>query len=112
LASPEHKSGLEQRVPAQIDVGVSAGELRYLLEELSQHGSIGSAKRQRHSVVQFYKHIATGRQIELVYVVEVNDCIAMNAQKTAWVKDGLKVLHTLPKQVRLFPDVESNVLPQ
>jgi hypothetical protein len=57
-------------------------------------------------------NFTTGRQIELVYVVEVNDCIAMHAQKTAWVKDGLKVLHTLPKQVRLFPQVRSNVLPQ
>jgi hypothetical protein len=95
-----------------MELKVNDNKLRYLFEELSQHASIGSAKRQRHSVVQFYKHIASGRQIELIYVVEVNDCIAMHAQKTAWVKDCLKVLQTLAKQVRPFPHVQSNVLSQ
>ena len=43
---------------------------------------LGPPKRQRDSVAQLYKHIATRRQIELIHVVEINDRVPMHAQKT------------------------------
>src|SRR5260370_6501752 len=100
---------LSRRAPGAIN---RAKTLPYVFEEFSEHGSIGSPKRQRHSVVQLYNHIATRRQIELTYVVEINDRIPMHADKAVWVKHSLEVLHALAKQMGRFPNVEPNVLPR
>jgi hypothetical protein len=45
-------------------------------------------------------------------VVEINDRVPMHAQKLFRVKQCLKVLQALAKQMGRFPHVEPNVLPQ
>src|SRR5260370_14163279 len=50
--------------------------------------------------------------MELLYVVEINDRIAMHTEKTIWIKHRLEVLQALPKQMRGISNVEANVVPR
>src|SRR5260370_37431851 len=50
--------------------------------------------------------------MELLYVVEITDRIAMNTEKTIWIKHRLEVLQALPKQMRGISNVEANVVPR
>jgi hypothetical protein len=50
--------------------------------------------------------------MELIYVVEINDRVAMHAEKTRWVKHSLEALHALPKQMGSGSHVQPNMFSQ
>ena len=84
--------------------------LRNVFQQFSQQGSIGLSKRQAQAVVQLHEHIAIRRQMELLDMVEIHDCIAMHAQKAIRIEQRLEVFHALPNHVGCLPHMQSNVI--
>src|SRR6266436_8271522 len=86
-----------------------AKTLPYVFKEFSQHGSIALPKGHRRSIVQLYEHVASRRQIELINVIEIDNRISMDAEKTVWVKHCLQSLHTLAEQMGCFAHMKPNM---
>jgi hypothetical protein len=84
--------------------------LPYVFKEFSQHGSIALPKGHRRSIVQLYEHVAFRRQIELINVIEIDNRISMDAEKTVRVKHCLQSLHALAEQMRRFAHMDPNIL--
>ena len=49
--------------------------------------------------------------MELLDMVEINDRIAMHAEKTIRVEQRLEGFHALPDQMGRVPHMQSNVIP-
>src|ERR1700730_379449 len=80
------------------------------LQRFSQQGSSRSSKRQAGPVIQLHEHVAFGRQIELLYMVKIDDCIAMYPEKMTRIQQALEILHCLPNQMSRISHMQPNVV--